>query len=89
MKIGDAVIICSRRGAKKNAPIFGRPKPEPAAINSSQMAAFENGTVGIVISETRTWEYFTDSFNEKEYKFRMVLTSRGSYWFREHNLEVL
>jgi hypothetical protein len=53
------------------------------------MAAFENGAAGIVISETRTWEYFTDSFNEKEYKFRMVLTSRGPYWFREHNLEVL
>jgi hypothetical protein len=84
MKIGAAVIICNKRKSEKNLPIFGRVNPEPVFLNASKSCKFKNGEVGIVISEKRLWESFP---HESNYAFIMVLTSRGSYWFRENNLE--
>lgn len=86
MKIGDAVIICNRRKSEKNLPIFGRVNPEPVFLNSSKSCEFKPGEAGVVISERKLWESFPHELN---YAFIMVLTSRGPYWFRENNLEML
>lgn len=86
MKIGDAVIICNKTEKRKNSPIFGRINPEPVFLNSSKSCEFKPGEAGVVISEKKLWESFP---HESNYAFIMVLTSRGPYWFRENNLEIM